>query len=31
MTYEAAITTTSGEKVAVARSIIVSRGTAQEG
>jgi acyl dehydratase len=32
MTYEASIETTSGEKVAVARSIIVSRGTApQEG
>ena len=32
MTYEASITTTSGEQVAVARSIIVSRGTApQEG
>jgi acyl dehydratase len=32
MTYEASITTTSGEKVAIARSIIVSRGTApQEG
>jgi len=32
MTYEAAINTTSGEKVAIARSIIVSRGTApQEG
>jgi acyl dehydratase len=32
MTYEAAIDTTSGEKVAIARSIIVSRGTApQEG
>ncbi len=28
MTYEASIETTSGEKVAVARSIIVSRGTA---
>ena len=32
MTYEASIETTAGEKVAVARSIIVSRGTApQEG
>jgi acyl dehydratase len=32
LTYEAAIDTTSGEKVAIARSIIVSRGTApQEG
>ena len=32
MTYEASIETTSGEKVAVSRSIIVSRGTApQEG
>ena len=32
MTYAASIETTSGEKVAVARSIIVSRGTApQEG
>jgi acyl dehydratase len=32
MTYEASITTASGEKVAIARSIIVSRGTApQEG
>ena len=32
LTYEASITTTSGEKVAIARSIIVSRGTApQEG
>ncbi len=31
MTYEASIETTSGEKVAVARSIIVSRGTAEEG
>jgi acyl dehydratase len=32
LTYEASIETTSGEKVAVARSIIVSRGTApQEG
>jgi acyl dehydratase len=32
MIYEASIETTSGEKVAVARSIIVSRGTAaQEG
>jgi acyl dehydratase len=30
MTYEAAIDTTSGEKVAIARSIIVSRGTAPE-
>jgi len=28
MTYEASIETTSGEKVAVARSVIVSRGTA---
>ncbi len=32
LSYEAAIETTSGEKVAVARSVIVSRGTApQEG
>ena len=32
MTYEASIETPGGEKVAIARSVIVSRGTApQEG